>query len=327
VRILLVQPGSLADVLHAAPVVHDIRAAFPDAIVDWVVEPEFAPLLRRFAGVNEVFESALQRWQRAWWSAAVRREWRALRERLQRQPYDAVVDLQGLNASALVARLARGLRFGPGNRSEGAEYGVLAGWLVDQTIRIEPRLHLTDRARSLVARVLARPAEGPPVYGLRATAPQRKPGRPTVAFVHGSSRGAGVWPQANWIQLGKRVIGAGWNIGLPQRNEAEQTHAEMIAAGLQYEGQLRVEVWPALRLEMLLDWLAGTQGVIGVAGALSQLAVALDLPQVQLHNDATAWRTGPRPEHGRTWQVTLEARPAPALEAVWSAWNGVQAAS
>lgn len=328
-RVLIVQLSpSLAEVVQATPVVHDIRHVFADAVVDWVAEPALVPLLRRVEGLGEVVPCAMQRWRRAWWTGTTRAEWRALKARLQRDPYDIVVDLQGLTASALVARQARGARYGPGNRTEGTDWDAPAAWLVDHAIRIEPRIHAVDRARVLMAQVLGRPAEGPPIYGLRANAPERAASRPTVAFVHAGARGDALWPQANWVQLGKRVIGAGWNIVLPQRSETEQTHAELIAAGLQYEGQMRVEVWPSLPVDKLLDRLAGTHGVIGVEGGLSPVAVALDLPHVQIHNQSNAWRTGPLPEHGRRFQVAVEARPTPGLEAVWSAWNGVlQAAS
>jgi heptosyltransferase-1 len=323
VRLLLVHLGPLGEVLPAVPVVHDIRVHFPDATVDWVAEPAVAPLLRRVDGLHEVVEAAAARWSAGWWKAAVRREWQALRARVRREPYDVVIDLQGRNASAWVAHQARGVRFGVGNRSEGSEFGAFAGWFVDHAIRVEPRLHLTDRARTLVAQVLGRPLDGAPVYGLRVEAADRRPGRPTVVFAHAGASDAALWPVAQWVQLGKRLIAAGWNIALPQSDEAEQTRAELIAAGLQYEGQLRVEVWPALRLETLLQWMAATQAVIGVAGTLSQIGMALDLPQVQLHNGTTAWRAGPLVTHGRAWQVAVEARPTPPLEAVWSAWNGV----
>ena len=43
VRILIVKLSSLGDVVHTLPVVADIRAASPGAVVDWVVEPAFAP--------------------------------------------------------------------------------------------------------------------------------------------------------------------------------------------------------------------------------------------------------------------------------------------
>ncbi len=322
-RVLIVKLSSLGDVVHAMPAVHDIRSAFPNAVIDWVVEPAFAPLVRRVDGVRTVIECAMRRWRRAWWSGETRAEWRRFRERLQAEEYDAVIDLQGLTKSALVARLARGLSFGLANRTEGSSHEAPARWLVDRAIRIEPHIHAMDRARVMVAAVLGRPAEGPPVYGLRPAKRLLRTAQPRVAFVHGTSRDDKLWPIEHWVALGKRVIGAGWAIGLPQGNEAEQTRAELIAAGLQYEKAFQVEVWPTLALDAVLDRLALTQGVIGVDSGLSHLAVALDLPHVQLYNHPTAWRTGPQESHGHHHQRSLEGRPAPGLEAVWSAWNGV----
>ena len=53
-RVLIVKLSSLGDVVHAMPVVHDIGAALQQAAIDWVVEPGFAPLLRRMEGLDEV---------------------------------------------------------------------------------------------------------------------------------------------------------------------------------------------------------------------------------------------------------------------------------
>ena len=61
VRVLIVKLSSLGDIVHSMPVVHDIRAARPDAAIDWVVEPGFAPLLARMDGLAETIECPLRR--------------------------------------------------------------------------------------------------------------------------------------------------------------------------------------------------------------------------------------------------------------------------
>ncbi|MDP3822082.1 MAG: lipopolysaccharide heptosyltransferase I [Burkholderiales bacterium] len=327
-RILIVKLSSLGDVVHTMPVVHDILAAHPGAVIDWVVEPGFAPLLRRVQGIGTVIECALRRWSKAWWMAPVRAEWRAFRARLRQQPYDAVIDLQGLTKSAVIARLARGTSYGLANQTEGASHEWPARWLVDHAISVPPRIHAMDRARVLVGAALHYPPEGAPRYGLRAgPARARRDAAPTVVFVHGTSRDDKLWPQSNWVQLGKRFLSAGWSIALPQGNEAEQTRAELIAAAWQFEQVMRVEVWPSLSLDAVVDRLAAAQGVIGVDSGLSHIAVALDLPHVQLYNFPTAWRTGPQAEHGHRHQVSVEGQPIPSLEAVWSAWSQVTEAA
>ncbi len=237
-----------------------------------------------------------------------------------------MIDLQGLTKSAIVAKLARGTRFGLANQTEGSSYEAPAGWLVDHAIRVEPHIHAMDRSRVLVGAALGRAPEGPPKYGLNPKQRVFRTASPTVAFVHGTSRDDKLWPVEHWVQLGKRVIEAGWRIGLPQGNELEHTRAEMIAAGLQFEKAFHVEVWPSLPLDGVLDRLALTQGVIGVDSGLSHIAVALDLPHVQLYNFPTAWRTGPQANHGHRHQVALEGRP-PSVQATWLAWSNVLVAA
>ena len=315
-RILIVKLSSLGDVVHTMPVVHDIRAANPGAQIDWVVEPGFAPLVRRVDGVGEVIECALRRWSRSWWTSATRGEWRAFRTRLQREHYDAVLDLQGLTKSAVIARLARGVSYGLANRTEGASHEPPARWLVDHAIRVEPRIHALDRARVLASRALGYPLQGAPVFGLHSVQAHRTR---TVVLVHGTSRDDKLWPEAHWIALGRRLTGQGWRLALPHAGASELERAQRLQAAL---GDA-AEVWPLMGLDALVDRMGATGGVIGVDSGLSHIAVALDLPHVQLYNFATAWRTGPQAEHGHAHQVSVQAQPTPSVDAVWAAWTQV----
>ena len=319
VRVLLVKLSSLGDVVHAMPVVHDIRSVHPGALIDWVVEPGFATLVRRVDGVHSAIECALRRWRAAWWTATVRREWRTFREALTAEHYDAVIDLQGLTKSAVIARLAHGVSHGLANRTDGSSFEAPARWLVDHAIRIAPRTHALDRSRLLAAQSLGYTLQGPPRFGLRAGAPPVAPR--TLVFVHGTSRDDKLWPEANWIALGRQLLAQGWRLALPQAGAAERLRAERIAAAL----GAGCEVWPAMDLDALVDRLGATHGVIGVDSGLSHIAVALDLPHVQIYNFPTAWRTGPQPAHGHRHQVSVQGQPTPEVAAVWSAWQQVQA--
>lgn len=324
-RVLIVKLSSLGDVVHTMPVVHDIRAAHPQAQVDWIVEPGFAPLVRRVAGIGEVIECPLRRWSANWWSPATWRAVGALRRAMAQRRYDAIVDAQGLTKSAVVARMAAGPRWGLAEATEGSSHEAPARWLVDHPVRIEPRrIHAVDRARQLVARALGTAVDGSPRYGLQARpAPMATDAPPQVVFVHGTSRDDKLWPHEHWVALGKRVLAAGWRIALPHGNEAEHTRAEMIAAALQFERMPQVEVWPSMPLDRLVDRLAQARGVIGVDSGLSHVAVALGLPHVQVYRFPTSWRTGPQPAHGHRHQVSVEGAGGPPVEAVWQAWQQV----
>ena len=330
-RVLIVKLSSLGDVVHSMPVVHDIRIAYPQVSIDWVVEPGFAPLLRRMSGLAEVIECPLRQWSRAWWTRATRTQLRAFRTRLRRQRYDAILDLQGLTKSALVTRVARGTSYGLANRTQGASHEWPARWLVDHAIRIEPRIHALDRARELAARALGYRIAGAPAFGLEADAVGQRPdahelacpdrpGAPTLLLVHGSSRADKLWPEADWIAFGKRALADGGNVALPQAGADEHARVQRLAAAL----GTRARVWPELDLGAVIDRMRGMQGVVGVDSGLSHIAVALGLPHVQLYNHPTAWRTGPLAAHGHRHQVSIEGKPAPALDAVWNAWQQVR---
>jgi len=87
----------------------------------------------------------------------------------------------------------------------------------------------------------------------------------------------------------------------------------------------RAHAWPRLSLDALTDRMAASAGVIGVDSGLSHIAVALDLPHVQIYNHPTSWRTGPQAGHGHAYQVSVEGEPTPAMQTVWDAWQQVWA--
>jgi heptosyltransferase-1 len=323
-RILIVKLSSLGDIVHSLPAVADIRVAHPDARIDWVVEPAFAPLLHRVGAVDEVIECALRRWTReGWWKAAIRAEIRAFVARLRRERYDAVVDLQGLTKSAVIAALARGKSFGLANRTEGSSHEAPARWLVSKAIRVEPRSHALDRARELVAAALGTRADSKPSFGLapRAAIGTERPR--SIVLVHGTTRADKMWPDASWIELGRRLADEGWQVALPQASAEEGKRARAIAAAIGGD----CTVWPSLPLDAFIDRLASTGAAIGVDSGPSHIAVALGLPHVQLYNFPTSWRTGPQPRHGADFQVAVEGDPVPTVAAVWSAWKGVERAA
>lgn len=268
-----------------------------------------------------MIELSLRRWRRSWWRPAVHAEWHDFRTRIVRESYDSVVDLQGLTKSALAARLARDVRYRLANRTEGSSHEWPARRLANRAIRVETHSHAVDRSRELVGRVLGRVPSGQPCYGLRATV---RASDPTVVFVHGTSGADKLWPDAHWIELGRRLTAEGRRIALPHSGAAESARAEAIASAIG-EG---CSVWPSMPLDLLLDAMASAEGVIGDDGGLGHLAVALDPPHVQIDNLATAWRTGPRTAGGEPpHQVAIVGNPAPGVGAVARAWQVVPSAA
>jgi heptosyltransferase-1 len=341
-KILIVKLSSLGDVVHAMPAVRDLARALPNAQIDWVVERGFVPLVRRCQGVHRVIGSDLRGWRKTPFSAQTRQAWTLFKRELQTEAYDAVIDLQGLSKSALVAWLAKltpgGKRYGLANQTEGSGFEAPARWVAHEAIAMRPHIHAVVRSRELCARALRYTLPVELTYGLLAQVDKA----PTaiknaaykagllgmVALVHGTSRADKQWPLAHWQQIITQLNAAGYGVALPHGSAAEEQSANAIARGMAH-----AQVWPSLPLDALTDALATCTGVIGVDSGLSHIAVALDLPHVQIYNFDTAWRTGPEASQGvtagsqATRQVSVFESPTPSVDSVWQAWQAVLVAA
>ena len=105
-KFLIVRLGSLGDVVHAIPAAAALRHAYPGARVDWLVDPRYVELLNLVESVDARIavdpRALVGRGERGAFL-------RTLRE-LRRTRYDAVIDLQGLLKSALLARAVGGAK-------------------------------------------------------------------------------------------------------------------------------------------------------------------------------------------------------------------------
>ena len=323
-KILLVKLSSLGDIVHTLPVVQDILAAMPDAQIDWVVEKAFAPLLTRVDGLRRIIPCELRRWRKSFLAAQTRSEWRSFKADLQLESYEAVIDLQGLTKSAVVARMARltarGKRYAMANKTDGSGFEAPTRWLADVAIEMPLHVHAVQRGRELAAGSLGYRMLVPANFGLdylsnmpfnQSIRAQIAP--ETIAFIHGSSRQDKTWSLQNWVELGQRLASNGNQVALVHGNPHELATSRAIAAQLPGNSI----VLPLLPLDALTQELATCRGAIGVDSGVSHIAAALDLPLVQIYNFDTAWRTGPL---NSAHQVSVFEKPAPTVDAVWQAW-------
>ncbi|WP_415867919.1 lipopolysaccharide heptosyltransferase I [Burkholderia ubonensis] len=297
-KILIVRVSSLGDVVHNMPVIADIRRRHPDAQIDWLVEESFVDLVRLVDGVRDVLPFSLRRWRKKPLSGATWREIGAFRKRLAAERYDLVIDCQGLIKTAWVASWARGPLVGLGNRTDGAGYEWPVRFFYDKRVPIEPRTHVVERSRQLVAAALGDPAPAPaePIdFGLDTRAASRAAAAlglnlpvPYVVFVHATSRADKQWPDAAWIELGQSLVRRGASLVLPWGNDAERATSERLAK----EFGAAAIVPPKLSLPAVVGLIDGAAATVGVDTGLVHIAAALKRPTVELYNFATAWRTG-----------------------------------
>lgn len=116
VKVLIIKPSSLGDIIHAAGAVERIAAAAPDIRLTWVANEPYVPFVRGLPGVNDVLAFPRQRFTASRFPLFVP-EVIAWGRRLR--GFDLAVDLQGLQRSGLMARLSGAAeRFGPRDARE-----------------------------------------------------------------------------------------------------------------------------------------------------------------------------------------------------------------
>ena len=314
----------MGDVVHALPAVSDMLQAVPGLQVDWLVEAPFAANPKLHPGVQRVLPLAWRKWRKSLGDPKTRAAIIKLRADLRSQPYDLVLDLQGLLKSVLWGLQARGplVGYGFGSIREPA-----AALFYSRRATVPRQLQAVERNRRLAAAHLgyAMPATvpdfgiGAPGGGLPArlqgTLPNggwRAPAQRAV-LIPGASRAEKLWPEDRWISVGLRLQAASLTPVLLWGSDAERQRAERIAAGC------GAVVPPFLIVADTAAVLAGARQIVGLDTGFSHLGAALGVPTVGIYCDhapGLAGITGPGPvaSLGGRGQVPALADVLAALE-------------
>ena len=289
-RVLIVKTSSMGDVVHALPAVSDMLRARPGLQVDWLVEAPFAAIPRLHPGVGRVLPLAWRKWRKNLFKPATRAAMAALRAELQREPFDAVLDLQGLFKSALWGLQARGpvLGYGFGSIREPA-----AALFYRRRADVPRSLQAVERNRRLAAAHLGYAVpDSAPDFGIAAPAGSWSAGAPSAALIPCASRPEKLWPEDRWIAVGQRLRASGLVPVLVWGSDHERLRAERIAAGC---GGI---VPPFLSVADTAAVLGQARQIVGLDTGFSHLGAAFGAPTIGIycdHEPGLAGITGPGP--------------------------------
>jgi heptosyltransferase-1 len=298
-RILFVKTSSLGDVVHNCPAVSDVARSVPGAVIDWVVEEAFADVVALHPRVRRVIPVAIRRWRGALLAAATWSEFGAFRAALHSEPYDAVIDSQGLVKSALVASLAQGRKHGFDRASAREPF---TAHFYDAGHAVPGNLHAVDRNRQLAASALGYRVEGLCDYGLRisgeATLQASRPASARYALLFTmTSRDDKLWPEEHWRSLGSALESRGLHCLLPWGTEDERRRCARIATAI--PGAV---VPRRMTLVELANLAREARCVVGVDTGLAHLAAAVEVPVVGLYCGSDPALTG---LHAGKWTRNL----------------------
>ncbi|MBI5396352.1 MAG: lipopolysaccharide heptosyltransferase II [Verrucomicrobia bacterium] len=280
-KILIVKPSSLGDIIHALPTVRILRRAYPQAHIAWLINDNFAPLLDGCPVIDRVIPFARRRLGRF---SGIPEALRFARS-LKAEGFDWAVDLQCLLRSALIcwasgARRRTGLADG----REGSTF------FYNEVVKLPPPpTHAVDRYLMLPRQLglevdrIEVPLAGAPVAE-----------REKLILINPGARWATKrWPAdrfaalldahaARWPDYRLALLGSG----------DERPLAESIAAGAKAKADILAgrttlpELTALMRRARLL--------ISNDTGPL-HLAVAVGTPTVSMFGPTDPRRTGPYP--------------------------------
>jgi heptosyltransferase-1 len=103
-KILILKPSSLGDVIHALPVLRHLRRAFPSAQIHWWIEKSISGILEGDPDLDGVHLFNRKNWAS---KKGILELWKNMQD-IRSEHFDWVIDLQGLARSGIVAWLANG---------------------------------------------------------------------------------------------------------------------------------------------------------------------------------------------------------------------------
>lgn len=292
-KILILKPSSLGDVVHALPVLRLLKLHWPDSEIYWWLEAGLVPLMADDPDLAGIFSFERNRWAapRNWPDL-----WKAIR-RIRAERFDVAIDLQGLARSAVVAWLANAsLSIGLDNPREGAREGARLYYDV-----IAPRAaagtHAVDRYLAVL------PQLGVPVHDRFEWLPERPrlaaevrekwrlDSTRWVALLPGARWNNKRWPVESFVELVRRMPKQTADLKFAILGSKADSEIGKAIAGENRDRCLDLTGKTSL-LEMI-EWVRLSELVITNDTGPMHIAAALKKPIVALFGPTDPRGTGP----------------------------------
>jgi ADP-heptose:LPS heptosyltransferase len=280
-KILILKPSSLGDVVHALPVLRLLKRHLQHSEIHWWIEANLAPLLQDDSDLAGIIPFHRHRWSSLWnWGEL----WQSIRA-IRAQGFDWVIDLQSLARSGAFAWLADGeLTIGLDDPREGARglYDIIVprpsysthavDWYLEVLKHLDVPVHhdftwLPEHPR--VARAVREKWQ--PAAGAR----WENKRWPAEYFAQVVARLASDFPDARFAVLG---------------SELDRELGDAIARSAPYRCQ---NLAGCTSLPEMIEWIRLCEVMVTNDTGPMHVAAALGCPVVALFGPTNPQRTGP----------------------------------
>ncbi len=286
-KILVIKPSSLGDVVHALPFLKAVRDSFPESRVDWVISRNLKKILEDNPLINRLITIDKDSWKKPGRLPQTLSELYSLRKLIRADSYDIVVDLQGLLRSGLIAFFTpAALKVGFEDAREGSRF------FYDKRVRVDEASHAVDKCLE-VARALGARA-GTPGFPLHidgdASARVKRLLGDTdgyVVIVPSARWPSKRWPAGYFASLIRRIPLRCVISGSGGDRETAQKITDALPPGN------ITDLCGKTGLKELTALVGGARAVVTNDTGSMHIAAALDVPLVALFGPTDPVKTGP----------------------------------
>jgi heptosyltransferase-1 len=293
-KILILKPSSLGDVIHAMPVLRLLKRHWPESRIHWWLDTGLLPLLEHDPDLAGIMAFKRKRWAAPHhWPEII-----ASIKAMRRERFDLAIDLQGLARSSLFAWLANAKKIiGLDNAREGGREGARA--LYDLTPpRAPANAHAVDRYLAVL------PLLGVPVHWdfewlpprpeaarrVRQTWAQEGGPNRLIILLPGGRWDNKRWPVQNFVELAQRLAGIPHTKLAVLGSQSERPLGETIAAAAP---GLCLNLAGATSLDEMIEWIRLSRLIITNDTGPMHVAAALRRPVLAIFGPTNPSNTGP----------------------------------
>jgi heptosyltransferase-1 len=151
-KILIIKPSSLGDIIHAIPLLKVLGDTFSKAQIDWVISKNLSEILRGNPLINRLIVFDKDSWKKPGNLFESTKEIIKLAKTLRSEHYDIVLDLQGLLRSGLLTFFSDSpLKIGFRNAREGSKL------FYNRKVNVNGVVHAVDRYLEVAKSLGAKP--------------------------------------------------------------------------------------------------------------------------------------------------------------------------
>ena len=291
-RIAIVKLSALGDIIHAMIILQFIKKFNPEILIDWIVEDNFKELVDFHPHINEVYIVNLRKAKKEKSLFILLKEFKRIRKL---NPYDLVIDMQGLLKSAIISRIIPStitLGFDKNSIREKA-----ASIFYDKSFNIKYDENIVNRNVKLINFALDLPFDSneintklPFLFSIhRYIIQELSKTKKNILLIPGASSSSKRYPAESFAKIA-HSLDANFLVLWGDTDE------ESIANEIHYSTP-KAHICPKLSIAKLVFLISQVDLVIGSDTGPTHFAWALNIPSITLF--------GPTPGYRNTYETEI----------------------